>query len=462
MGTLSFSSLALIASSTDLPLDTTILWSPLTKRAYVSNLGSQSAGVWSGGGIETIDCSGGTPVSLGRVELEAITFSLDSTGQAPIGLHPQPIVAESPNQSCVDASDLIWTSYGGEDVFFVAYDPTSGDAVFQGDTGTDVSADQVYSTIRSFMAGGVNYIWAYVRTVVEGVHHDNIAVWPAASGPNTPVDLTDFGPSTFLDTDSAGIDFFTPPIFDQLQYAYIVSNGTAVTEDDVFTEDGSFTITQFDVSAGVPSQTQDWSFGNDTEGRAYGGLFNPIDGTIVLFTTQGAVQIFSAADGTLATVAPPGTLAPLFPPGSDSSGTLPYYVPPDVVLMAQDGRVDSLNCFVTGLGPDIVQSSDPVYGQSFFSGFVRLNLADYSFLDEHYPQNEWLSADTNPSDMTDNPTQMLVNNSGNTNAGSFVFAPENTALMWVDQSTFYQLNWPSTGLCPGALAKKNRPNLWVT
>ncbi len=516
-----------------------LFWSSTTKKLYACDPGgfvtdaqedhTTIGEIFGGAGVTTIDCSSGIAVNAGRSELPLIDFGhfpLESVAPPPpVNITQAPIMfgATTPMldqilglgagagifgfQACMDASDHIWVAYSPgvrpfsyQVLLYVAYDPSSAAVLFQGSLiSNDATVSYQNLGMYSFLAGGINYIWAAVEVSNINVPGfpgltQAVAIWPADSAPGDPPTLTSFGQSEFSDDGGdtaywADLQLFNRPIFDNVQFAYVISNGGRVypgsnsTTGDgttdaskIWLDDGSFTITQFDVSSGTPSIAQTWNLSNATEGRAYQGLFNPIGGILILFTSEGAVQTFDPATGLLTTVAPTETFAP-FDPGDG----VVWYTMPESVIGGQQNQVDTVNCFLAGMNTDTGQlagNPDFAYITSQWAGFRRLNLGDFSVIDDHFPQNEWLSGDTNPADMRKNfdfstepyqggigtfanPSQNILYNYYE--GGSFVFAPEMNALFWASGSTIYQLNWPSKGNCGGPIKKKNlRPTLWVT
>lgn len=441
-----------------LPQD--ILWDGSRRIAYVigPTNGAHDPGVSNAlYYIDTFDFTTGSPVLRGSV-----TFQ--STNTSP-GLAVTPywtgVTAQNPmpwHYNCLDASGRIWTvafffipgistQFGSpelEVMFLFTTDPTTGISTQQltsyqnpGQTQAEV---EVPFGIYSFMAGGVNYLWTILT--VEDFASSTLREFVLVVDPASP-SYTESGPALNPNRE------YSAPIFDGIQYAYLLENGQDYDGSGNAPDDGSFNILQYRVLGGSASLVGTFAISNGGLGRAFWGLINPSSGNLYLYTSAGAVQIFDPTSESIVSTTDAGVFSGL---GTDNRNE-PYQNSYALLTAGnttafQMGQVDLDNCVLFGLSPaGQVVGGSGIYDGLTFSGIRRLNLDNLTTLDDHYPQNEWLDGSTDPSDMANNGTGMAA-----------VYAPELNSLLWttyirtnpdLSGNTFYQLIWPGVGDCAG-------------
>lgn len=469
----------LLFNAVDIPgIPESILWHEPSKTAYVITKTPTNASngdpitIYS---VTTVGFGTGAPIVFGTVAFTGTT----TTPTTPGNPHPARLqyfgggvprnVFDPQRFECVDVAGTIWSAWiqtiqpnggGVPPSVQVAYMFTSNPG-----TGTSTQALTSYdgdnlhkpSTrflpgVYSFMAGGHNYIWSSVS--VDGA---------------LPASTTNF----ILIVDTAAPAFsrtgpslkpkreYSAPIFDGVQYAYLIEAGQDSRNDGV-ADDGSFSIIQYNVSSGFASINQTFLLANARSiGRAYWGIYNTATGKICLYTTGGAVQIFDPATGSI-TPAVTGLFSALvFAGGLEfTPGLVQYfYINPGCIANGQQGLADVANCTMMGSSPAI--SLNALYGTTGpyeFRGVRRLNLATLTILDDRYPQEEWTASTASPSGM--NGVQAIHISS--LNSLLWITGKKNNDPHPSTGNQLLQLIWPSQGDCvaaPPVVARQ--PNTFV-
>jgi hypothetical protein len=452
-----------------------LVWDDVTLTAYVISQNPILSGIDTIADfyISTVQFISGAPVLLGTVQF----VGCSTTPSTPGNLHPSRSqffgtardgFSPFPN-SCVDASGRFWSAWQGgaepngsgippsvDIAFLFTTDPATGISTQQLSSFTGDLVHQLQTRPRpglySFMAGGVNYLWSSIQ--IEFARPTTTSDFVMIIDPSAP-SYNASGPQ--LDE----LREYSAPIFDGIQFAYLIESQEQDPDFEVIPDDGSFTLIKYSVLGGVASEAARYALRNARSiGRAFWGIYNPLTNTILLFTTGGALQVFDPAMGTVVSTID-GVFAGFTLDGfsgffPEIFNLIPQYgaTSPPTIAAAQLGKGDVLNCTMMGLSP----VGSLVENLLTRNGIRRLNLSDLSVLDDRYPQNEWLFGTASPAGMMGNIAQ---------------HAPGINSLLWLSGKSnqdpsvrhgnqLLQLKWPSQGVgCAAAPLVARQPNTFV-